>query len=93
MEMIVIVFLVASVVLLCLFAVFAMRRKWQKAFLALLGTCIFLLLIALLLQSNVAVLRLSIMQDQARQIEELKQGSSKKASEAIVSQGGVQPQR
>jgi flagellar biosynthesis/type III secretory pathway M-ring protein FliF/YscJ len=71
MEMTVIVCLVASVVLLCILAVMSIRQNWQKAFMALLGFVIFLLLIALLIQSHVAVLRLARMQAQAKQIEEL----------------------
>lgn len=87
MEMIVIVCLVAAVVLLCILAVMSIRRNWQKAFMALLGFVIFLLLIALLIQSHVAVLRLARMQAQAeqieeltRQVEELNHGSSIQAS-------------
>ena len=81
----------ATVAMLCRFAVMAMRRNWPKAFLSLQGATIFFLLIIIASQLMAGGHRLarmcyqaSVIEDLKKQVKELKEQSSNQAAQATA---------
>ncbi len=87
MEMIIIICALATVALLCKFAVMAIRRNWLKAFLSLQGAAILFLLIIVAVrlmaeghQRARMCYQTSVIEDLKKQIVELKEQSSNQAA-------------